>query len=250
MIAAAGKGIGRFRGCQEKRTSEVAIDVVGLSSRIPYGHELSGGRGRNVVSLALSYFLLCRASELFACANGLVHPDFGLTRGCLTFFRGDVQGIIEDRARADSVKVLLMASKNRPESTRLYDHPRTHGGRGGGWQDTGWSFRSTGGALRRTPATSRRRPPDDETYGVWGKVITRTEAVVALRMMAASAGKNPAHFALHSGRIGGATKLAAQRMSALQIQRVDRWKSRAFVVYMREVGEGAQKVSATLTREG
>ena len=81
-------------------------------------------------------------------------------------------------------------------------------------------------------------------------MITRTEAVVALRMMAASAGKNPAHFALHSGRIGGATKLAAQRMSELQIQRAGRWKSRAFVVYMREAGEGAQKMSATLTREG
>ena len=66
------------------------------------------------LGLALSYFLLCRASELFACANGLVHPDFCLTRDCPTFFRGDVQGNIEDRARADSVKVLLMASKNRP----------------------------------------------------------------------------------------------------------------------------------------
>ena len=63
------------------------------------------------LGLALSFFLLCRASELFACANGLVHPDFCLTRDCLTVFRGDVQGNIEDRARADFVKVLLMASK-------------------------------------------------------------------------------------------------------------------------------------------
>ena len=162
------------------------------------------------LGLALSYFLLCRASELFACANGLVHLNFCLTRDYLTFFRGDVQGNIEDRTCADPVRVLLMASKNRLESRMLYDHPRARGGRGGGWQDTGRSFRSTGGAPRRTLATSRRRPPDDETYGVWGKVITRTEAVVALRMMAASAGKNPAHFALHSGRIGRATKLAAQ----------------------------------------
>ena len=48
------------------------------------------------LGLALSYFLLCRASELFACANWLVHPDFCLTPDCLTFFRGDVQGNIED----------------------------------------------------------------------------------------------------------------------------------------------------------
>ena len=82
------------------------------------------------------------------------------------------------------------------------------------------------------------------------KVITRTEAVVALRMMAASAGKNPTQFTLHSERIGGATKLAAQGMSELQIQQAVRWKSRAFTVYVRGAGEGAQKVSAVLTREG
>ena len=35
------------------------------------------------------------------------------------------------------------------------------------WQDNGRSFRSTGGAPQRTPATARRRPPEDETYGVW-----------------------------------------------------------------------------------
>ena len=81
-------------------------------------------------------------------------------------------------------------------------------------------------------------------------MITRTEAVVALRMMTASAGKNPAQFALHSGRIGGATKLAAQGMTELHIQRAGRWKSRAFMVYVRDAGEGSHKVSATLTREG
>ena len=81
-------------------------------------------------------------------------------------------------------------------------------------------------------------------------MITRAEAVVALRMMAASAGKNPAHFAFHSGRIGAATKLATQGMSELKIQRAGRWKSRAFMVYMRDAGEGARKVSPTLTREG
>ena len=40
-----------------------------------------------------------------------MHPDFWLTRNWLTFFRGDVQSNIENRTRADSVKVLLVASK-------------------------------------------------------------------------------------------------------------------------------------------
>ena len=50
MIAPAGKGIGRFWGeVRKERTSEVAADVVDLSSRIPYDHEFSEGRRRNVI---------------------------------------------------------------------------------------------------------------------------------------------------------------------------------------------------------
>ena len=117
--------------------------------------------------LALSYFLLCRASELFAYANRLVHPEFCLARDCLAFFRRDVQVNNKDIARAVSVKVLLVASKtdqNREgcTTTRVRMWRK---GRGLARHDR--SFRSTGGAPRRTSATSRRRPPDDETYGVW-----------------------------------------------------------------------------------
>ena len=53
-------------------------------------------------------------------------------------------------------------------------------------------------------------------------------------------------FALHSGRIAGATQLAAQGLSELQIQRAGRWKSRAFMTYEREAGEGADAVSTAL----
>ena len=49
-------------------------------------------------------------------ANGLVHLDFCLTRDCLTFFRGDVQVNIEDRARADSVKVLLVVASKTDQN--------------------------------------------------------------------------------------------------------------------------------------
>ena len=50
-------------------------------------------------------------------------------------------------------------------------------------------------------------------------------------------------FSLHSGRIGGGTKFAAQGISGLQIQRAGRWKSRAFMTYVREAGAGAEKWS-------
>ena len=42
------------------------------------------------------------------------------------------------------------------------------------------------------------------------KVITRTVATKALRRMVSSLGRDPMQYALHSGRIGGATQLAAR----------------------------------------
>ena len=60
---------------------------------------------------ALKYFLLCRASDLCAWyANGLVHPEFCLTRNSLTFYRGTEQVGLEERGLADSVQVDFVAS--------------------------------------------------------------------------------------------------------------------------------------------
>ena len=62
------------------------------------------------LGLALSYFLLCRASELWAYVDGKVHPEFCLTRNCLTFSRGEVQVKFENKATANSVQVRFVAS--------------------------------------------------------------------------------------------------------------------------------------------
>lgn len=251
MIVAAGKGIDRFRGMSGKKT-QVRLPLTW--SILAHGYLTVTGlrEGGDVMwfGLALSYFLLCRASELFAYANGLVHPEFCLTRDCLTFFRGEDQVKIEDRAIADSVKILFVASKNDQNregctTTRL----RVAGGGGVGRAPVG-AFEALVELLNVHPRLPGGAPLMTRSTASGWKVITRTEAVVALRMMVASAGRNPAQFALHSGRIGGATQLAAQGMSELQIQRAGRWKSRAFMVYVREAGEGAQKVSAALAREG
>ena len=224
MIAAAVKVIDKFRGMPTKN-AQVRLPLTWSILAHGYLTVKNSQEGGDVMwlGLASSCFLSPPSPIveplLFAYANGLVHPDFCLTCDCLTLFRREVQVDIEDRARADSVKVLLVASKidqNREGCTTtcvrmaegagvsktpvgafealvelLGAHPRLPGG---------------------TPLMARR------TASGW-KVITRTVAVVALRMMAASAGKNLAQFALHSGRIGGATKLAAQGMSELQIQR-------------------------------
>ena len=251
MTAAAGKGIGRFRGMSGKN-AQVRLPLTWSILAHGYLTVTSSQEGGDVMwlGLALSYFLLCRASELFAYANGLVHPNFCLTRDCLIFFRGDLQVNVEDRARADSVKVLFVASKtDQNREGRTTTRVRMAGGVGVGKIPVG-AFAELVELLDAHPRLPGGAPLMTRRTASGWKVITRTEAVVALRMMAASAGKNPAQFALHSGRIGGATKLAAQGMTELHIQRAGRWKSRAFMVYIRNAGEGAQKVSAAPTREG
>ena len=88
-----------------------------------------------------------------------------------------------------------------------------------------------------------------QTYSVAGwRVINRREATHALRVIVGGVGRDPLQYVLHSGRIGGATQLAAQGDTNVQIQRACRWKSLAFMVYVRAGGEGSEFVSQALTQ--
>ena len=62
------------------------------------------------LGLAVSYFLLCRASELWAYADGKVHPEFCLTREGLTFPPGGLQIEFGNRSTATAVKIRFVAS--------------------------------------------------------------------------------------------------------------------------------------------
>ena len=108
----SGKSDGHIPGLSGKNV-QVRLPLTWSVLAHGYLTVTSSQEGGDVIwlGLVLSYFLLCRASELFAYANGLVHPDFCLTHDYLTFFRGDVQANIGDRPRADSVEVLFVASK-------------------------------------------------------------------------------------------------------------------------------------------
>ena len=76
--------------------------------------EVEGGKEEGRVlwrGLALSYFLLLRASELFAEARGKYHEIYCLRRGDVAFFRGDLQLGKEDRHEADKMEVHMKGSK-------------------------------------------------------------------------------------------------------------------------------------------
>ena len=54
---------------------------------------------------------------------------------------------------------------------------------------------------------------------------------MSLRDLVGRQGLVPGEYSLHSGRIGGATRLAAGGVSIMKIQLQGRWKSDAFRIY-------------------
>ena len=174
------------------------------------------------LGLALSYFQLCRASEFWTYVDGKVHPDFCLTRSCLTFFRGELRVPFEDRASADAVQVRFVASKTDQKRagctitrTRLASAGEAGAGAVG-------AFGALLQLLALHPSLPGGSPLTARLSPLGWKPYTRTDAIAALRLMIGRSGRDPAQYALHSGRIGGATQLAAQGVPELQIQRAGR----------------------------
>ncbi|CAM9995102.1 unnamed protein product, partial [Sphacelaria rigidula] len=67
--------------------------------------------------------------------------------------------------------------------------------------------------------------PSGATWTVW----TRSQTTFTLRTLVQYQGLHPLEYALHSGRIGGASRLAAAGLQPAVIQRGGRWRSGAFV---------------------
>ena len=68
---------------------------------------------------------------------------------------------------------------------------------------------------------------DGERWRMW----TRNQATaVSLRDLVGRQGLVSGEYVLHSGRIGGATRLAAVEVPIIEIQRQGRWKSDVFMI--------------------
>ena len=242
MVVAVGKGIDRAHGKSDIKPrvrKPLTWGMIGAGRAVV---EALGEEGKVAwLGVALSYFLLCRASELWAYGNGLVHADFCLTRGDLTFLKGDERIPTANRWEADRVEVNFRASKADKRRVGAVV-TRVRGKRVGAFEilaellDVNADLESSAPLMQTKIASSE-----------W-KVISRSEATHALRLLVSNAGKDPMQYALHSGRIGGATQLAAEGASELQIQRAGRWKSMAFMTYVRAGGEGAEFVSSALSQ--
>ena len=112
MVVAVGRGIDRAHGRSDVRpkvrkpfTRDMLVQGWGFfASR---GHEWSA----IWMGLALSYHLLCRASNIWAYENSLVHPDFCPTKRDIVLFRGTTRLAWKDRRRADKVDVTFTTGK-------------------------------------------------------------------------------------------------------------------------------------------
>ena len=204
MIVAVGKGIDR---AHEKTPKKVPVRLPLTWSTLSQGQRLvtSMADGGRVMWLGftLSYFLLCRASESWAYANGKVHPEFCLTRNCLTFLQGEGQVAFENRSSANAVQVRFVASEHDQKRagctitrTRVSGETEAGGGLAGAFEALLELLSVHSELPGEAPLTARLTPLS------W-RVFTRTEAVEASRLMVGSSGRDPAEYALHSGRIGG-----------------------------------------------
>ena len=161
------------------------------------------------MGLALFYHLLCKASETWAYGNGLVHLDFCLTRRDVVSFRGTTQLAWKDKRQADKVEVKFRAAKsgqNRLGSVVPRTRVVAADGVDGHVRNKG-ALEILLDLLELYP-TLDGTAPLMPTYSVVGwRVTNRKEATHALRMIVDGVRRDPLQYALHSGTIGGATKI-------------------------------------------
>ena len=79
-----------------------------------------------------------------------------------------------------------------------------------------------------------------------GRPLTRQRFVVAVRQALESAGVQAANYAGHSFRIGAATTAVARRMEDSTIQTLGRWKSLAYLEYIKIPRQQLASYSAML----
>ena len=149
---------------------------------------------------------------------------FLLDKGGPEFFPGVERLAWQDRRRADRVEITFRASK--ADQKHL----------GAVVSRVGEPLRILLHLLDMYPELESQVPLMQGAGEQGWKVVSRSEVTRALRLLVSSLGMNPEEFALHSGRIGGATQLARMGATEIQIQRAGRWKSSAFMVW----GRGGQ----------
>lgn len=174
--------------------------------------------------IALSYMWMLRASEIWADdATGALRPDYGLTRENVTFRKQGVTLHPNRFADAEVVVVHFRASKG--------DQKRV----GADVARSGACAQVMIELFKLFPNMPLTAPLMAYPHGETFNVLKRQEAVVVLRKMVSIVGGEgpPSEYALHSGRVGGATAMMVAGRSDTEIMKAGRWKKATFRTYIR-----------------
>lgn len=192
----------------------------------------------------LSFFALLRSSEIWADSAGRPNPQHCLTVGDVLFFRDGSPLTAADTHRATAVHLRQRSSKTdqrRVGSTIVLTSTGT------GASDP---VRLLVDILAALPHGTGRSHPlmtvRSRTGGL--RTITRDEAGAAIKALALAHGLNPDRFHTHSPRIGAATTGAHNGLSDRRIQVAGRWRSDAFLAYVRPNFKDSLDISAKLAQ--
>ena len=173
----------------------------------------SWGSGGRILwlCLALGYFLMTRSDELFATDAGVAHQVHCMTRGDVAFYSGGEQLPFLRWREARTVEIRFRGHKgDQLQAGNVLVRTRD------AVRGLGSSLREGGGAVALLVELLSIHPnlPSSAPLASFresGRVAVWSygQALRALREVVAKSRQDPAEFALHSLRIGGASRLAA-----------------------------------------
>jgi hypothetical protein len=193
--------------------------------------------------LLLSFFLLLRSSEIWGYSEGKVNHDFCILVGGVDFY---LQGRLlsaAERGLADSARVHIRGSKadqSRRGCTLAVVAVRR------GYADPVAVLLEH---FRYLPRGATAQHPLMVVAGAKGlRAVTRDEAGRAVKALAALRGLDPALYHTHAMRVGGATTLAHAGVHMRVIKLAGRWRSDAFLIYVRDNMADFARISHALAR--
>jgi hypothetical protein len=182
----------------------------------------------------LSFFMLLRAEHMWAYADGLVSEGAAIMVGDVAFAYGGgpvTMRAVRAGAPVDAAFITLRGSK--VDQTQRGEVVPLLPGAGG----PGDALAVLAACVRALPAAAGPQQPLMTYQGAGGtlRAVTRGVATALVRQLARyqATAEEAALFGTHAMRVGGATTLAHAGVPAEDIKRAGRWRSNAYVVYIR-----------------
>ena len=213
-----------------------------------------GGRTLTVWrGVMLSFHLLLRGSEIWAYLSGLSDTDFCLLFNGVQFLRGGLQVTVHERHTADAATITLRGSKT--DQTRVGSTLVLHRS-SSAWHDPIAVLLSLFDSMPAEHLSNAMAPQSHvplmtvppASRGMRGAVVTRDEAASFIKTLARMRGYDSTCYSTHSMRVVGACTLAQAGLDPHHIKLAGRWRSDAYLTYIRPSMTQHGRIAAALTQ--